>query len=305
MATRTPGLQARNQEHRDWGNYGSLALLPNGSGAALADPEFSKMEVGDTAYVIGGGRAYCTSVGTVGGADAVWALGGGGGGLPDVEYTTSPTSADYYSGAVGVCDGGDDFIVSIWYRVRGPDTPSGFKDIVRNDTFNSGWALLWSFGTVQFEVFDGSAVQVTGSGTQWYAWNRYEIGRDVLITLRVYQSGGVMNVELWFNDTRIDTQAAANSGMTVSTGTLKLAGGGEGEMCEGLVYYEGTMTDAEISDWVNAAMAAGSTIAMPSETNRWSYADNVPGATWAPSTGVASLTRNGTPGTATYKVNRA
>ena len=84
-----------------------------------------------------------------------------------------------------------------------------------------------------------------------------------------------------------------------------LLGGGEGEQSEGLAYYAGAMTTDALQDWIIRALEAGSVIAMPAETNRWSYADNTPGATWAPSTGAANLTRTGAPGAVTRQMNRA
>lgn len=84
MSTRTPGPstlfpsgQARQNYQRNWGNYASVATLPNGAGNALAAPYFAVLEVGDVAHVTGVGPQYCTSVGTAGGSDAVWASSAG------------------------------------------------------------------------------------------------------------------------------------------------------------------------------------------------------------------------------------
>lgn len=75
MAGRTPGLQARSQYHRDWGNYATPADLPNAASNAIGAPEFPKLEIGDTAYVTGTSERYfCQAVGTSGGGDAVWAM---------------------------------------------------------------------------------------------------------------------------------------------------------------------------------------------------------------------------------------
>jgi len=88
MAAKTPpGLgtvvgQTRTQYQRNWGNFVDDTTVPNGSAAALAPPGFSKLEVGDLCYVEGGanpGVYYCSSVGTVGGADAIWTLLAAGG----------------------------------------------------------------------------------------------------------------------------------------------------------------------------------------------------------------------------------
>ncbi len=88
MAVRTPGLQQRSQYHRNWGNYtdGGQTTpangdLPNQPSNALANPEFSKLEAGDLAYVTttDPGVYYCVSPGTVGGGDATWTLLAAGG----------------------------------------------------------------------------------------------------------------------------------------------------------------------------------------------------------------------------------
>lgn len=79
MSTRTPPLQSRSQFGRSWGNFASATALPNASGAPLAAPFFSILEVGDTAYSVAEGATYtCTSVGTVGGGNAVWSPGNPG-----------------------------------------------------------------------------------------------------------------------------------------------------------------------------------------------------------------------------------
>lgn len=77
MSTTTPSLQTRSQYNRDWGNFATIADVPNGSGNALANPYFSQLEVGDTAYVTGTSqKVVCTAVGSVSGSDAVWAAAG-------------------------------------------------------------------------------------------------------------------------------------------------------------------------------------------------------------------------------------
>jgi hypothetical protein len=80
MSTKTPTLQTRSQYGRDWGNFTSLATLPNSSSNALANPYFTQLEVGDVAYITGTSqRAVCTAVGTLSGANATWtAIGSGG-----------------------------------------------------------------------------------------------------------------------------------------------------------------------------------------------------------------------------------
>lgn len=86
MATRQPNVQTRGQFGSYWGSYALLTDCPNGAtypltplDTALATP----LEAGDTAYVPGTGLVQCTSAGTPGALDAVWAAIGGGGGGQD------------------------------------------------------------------------------------------------------------------------------------------------------------------------------------------------------------------------------
>ncbi len=73
MSTSTPSLQTRSQYNRDWGNFANAAGLPNAASNSLANPYFTQLEVGDTAYVTGTSTKYvCTLKGTLSGADATW-----------------------------------------------------------------------------------------------------------------------------------------------------------------------------------------------------------------------------------------
>jgi len=252
----------------------------------------------DTAYV-------CLDAST---GAAVWQeIGAGGGsGVPDMILITSPSTADYYGAASGVCDGAADFTVHVLYQHEGPAQPSGFKDIARNDNGSTGWAIAWNFGNVQYEAYDGSGNSVGGSPSDFYASNGFEVGRAVCIGLQCYQSGGVLHADLWFGALRVDQQSAAATGMTVSTGTMNLCSGGEGEGVEGLVYYEGTLTDAQMKEYAHAVYEAGAIVALPvSATNRWSAAADTPGATWAAAEGASSLQCFGTPVSVTRKIFRA
>lgn len=89
MATKQPFGQARNQQGRDWGNFNALTDCPNASGWVGAPT--SGLEEGDTAYVVGLGRVYCSSAGTPGSLTAVWAQTGGGSSSP-VLYTLDTTT---------------------------------------------------------------------------------------------------------------------------------------------------------------------------------------------------------------------
>lgn len=71
MSKTTPNLQPRSQHHSYWGNFASEDALPNAAGSPLNDPQFSKLEVGDEAYVVGK-RYFCRLTGTAGGGDAIW-----------------------------------------------------------------------------------------------------------------------------------------------------------------------------------------------------------------------------------------
>lgn len=81
MSTRTPGVQPRNEFGRDWGNYTVPNDLPNAAFSAITANELAPLEIGDTAFVSGGGLYVCTFPGTFGLLDAIW-LSTGVGGLP-------------------------------------------------------------------------------------------------------------------------------------------------------------------------------------------------------------------------------
>lgn len=73
MATRTPMLQPEASFHRDWGNFATLEDCPNAVNAPLGDPEWSKLQPGDTAFVATvAKRVFCASQGAIGTGDAVW-----------------------------------------------------------------------------------------------------------------------------------------------------------------------------------------------------------------------------------------
>lgn len=99
MATRTPGLQLRNQYQRNWGNYPTAALLPNTAGTPLSASQF-KLEEGDEAYVIAEGVTYvCTSAGGIGAAPAsTWAAASGGKFAP--RYIVGNTLAPFFDPAL-------------------------------------------------------------------------------------------------------------------------------------------------------------------------------------------------------------
>lgn len=57
-----------------WGSFATAAGLPNGSGNVISGSVFNSLKIGTVSYVTGTSSLYvCTSVGTSGGGDAVWA----------------------------------------------------------------------------------------------------------------------------------------------------------------------------------------------------------------------------------------
>lgn len=154
MALRTPPLQPRSQFERSWGNFASATALPNASGAPLSAPFFSILEVGDTAYSVADGATYtCTSVGTVGGGDAVWSSGGGGG-----------TGASYLTGATNeesVTPGGTEVVVGGF--VFDPGESPG-----RSAYFRAFETLVYTAGaspTSRVRLYDRGAPGTPTAGT--------------------------------------------------------------------------------------------------------------------------------------------
>jgi hypothetical protein len=301
------------QVHRFWGRYTLATQLPNAGANLAGAPAYTIMRPGDVAWVQDASSLYqLVDRGTLSGGDAIWVLIGGGGGPVTTDYITSPANTAFYTALTTVCPGGADFIVSVWYRLPGPNAPANNAIILSNALFFgggwTGWTISWNFGAVRFEVYDGSGVQVAGQPTDYYGANRYETGRDVLLTMRVYQSGGVVNMDIWFNDSIVETQVGVNPGMTPSAGTLKLLGEGDNEMSAGFMYYEGdktAFTDDQLAAYAVECLEAGQVVAAPSETNRWNVSENTPGATWAPSAGSDNLLIAGAPGAQTRQVNRS
>lgn len=158
MALRTPPLQTRSQFGRSWGNFASATALPNASGAPLGAPFFSILEVGDTAYSVADGATYtCTSVGTVGGGDAVWSSGGG---VVLVDGVRGFSGADYLQAIAGSLPGvAGGFTVALLVRPRrqdvGDETIAGTANNFVNHT---GW-LFGHLATLgyYFSVGDGAS----------------------------------------------------------------------------------------------------------------------------------------------------
>lgn len=234
--------------------------------------------------------------------------GGGGGGLPTVEYMRSVATTDFYSAVGGVCPGASSFIAQIFYRYPGPLGANSTEDVITNTGGANGWEIILNFGTIHWEVVDGAGNVITANVGGWYTANDYMVGRDVIFTLRAYQNGGVLTVDFYINTHKQTAGSAAPAaGMTASTGTLKVLGDQVDQLVSGVLYYEGTRTDQQIEDHVNASLAAGDLLAMDGQaaTNRWSVAADTPGATWAAAEGGVVLTRNGTMTAETVPLYRA
>lgn len=61
------------QAGRHWGNFSTVAAMPNGSGFLLLGRLFAVLKIGDTAFLTTTNTNYvCVSVGAVGAGDAVW-----------------------------------------------------------------------------------------------------------------------------------------------------------------------------------------------------------------------------------------
>ena len=231
---------------------------------------------------------------------AVWLQLGAGGGAQTIQHTRSNSASDYYESASGVCPGADDFIVSFMFRAPGPEAISSFRELVNNKNGGTdGWAILFTSSALRFEVIDGSGNELAGNPGYWLMSNDYEIGRDVHVLLRAYQSGGVLNVMFYWNGFLAETGVGIASGMTPGAGTMNVGGAAQDAMFAGVLYYEGTLTDAQIDEHIQACMLAGDVVALPSAIaadNRWSVAGQggSPGATWSPEEGSDDLTENGT-----------
>lgn len=103
MATGQPGPspsfpsgQARQAFGRDWGNYTTVATMPNGSGNILTAGQF-KLEAGDHCYLsLSTGQCdyMCISAGTAAGGDAVWVPSSGQGPWSSVLYVDGTRGSD-------------------------------------------------------------------------------------------------------------------------------------------------------------------------------------------------------------------
>lgn len=101
MAKTNPNAQPRNQHGRDWGNYAALVDLPNAASWTGADT--TALEAGDTAYLTGTGRVYCSAPGTPGLLDAVWSSSGGAGITElDGDVTAGPGSGTQTATVAGL-----------------------------------------------------------------------------------------------------------------------------------------------------------------------------------------------------------
>lgn len=96
MASREPTGQARNAYERDWGNFATVATMPNGSGDASASTR-QGLEAGDTCYLSASGSEggyLCVSAGTIGMGNAVWVPSSGQGPWSSVLYVDNVRGSD-------------------------------------------------------------------------------------------------------------------------------------------------------------------------------------------------------------------
>lgn len=91
-----PNGQARQEYARDWGNYTTVAGMPNGSGNAVPLGSFF-LEAGDTCYLslnTGEAQYMCISPGSAGTGNAVWVPSSGQGPWSSVLYVDQVRGSD-------------------------------------------------------------------------------------------------------------------------------------------------------------------------------------------------------------------
>lgn len=312
MALANPNVQTRNQFGRDWGTYNSLELCPNASLWTGGTNPATPLEAGDYAFVTGIGPVYCASAGTPGLLDAQWLRVGA-----QDQYSGFQSSnlADYYtvpaaSGGL-VCPGADDFILVVLVAPFLARDATGLDMIAQcagaAGGAARGWRLSWSTGAnLEAAVYvTGPAVITATSGTTTYSSSFGKVGHMHAVALRVYQSGGLTTVEIWFGPARvaIATGAAGVLPANNAADRMRLASGqvfGNERTLNGGIYgcgyFEGTRTD----DQMRALMGRCYTeLRIPPDvawTNRWQGADVVTApATWPATNGGVALERVGAP----------
>lgn len=312
MATSTPNVQQRNQYGRDWGNYASISVCPNASAWAGGTDPAAPLEVGDTAYVTGVGRVYCSDAGTSGGLDAVWSRSGA---QDAYDGFQSLNLADYYvvPGASGgtVCPGADDFIFVVLAVPFVTRDGTGYDMIAQNaggaGGAARGWRLQWANGSdLEADVYvTGPGVVTAISAAATYSADYGKLGHMHALAIRCYQSAGNTVLELWCGPARIAVAVgvggvlpASNAAdvMTIASGVVfgneRALNGG----IYGVGYYEGTRTDDQMRALMGRCLTE---LRIPDDVvwdSRWQGVDVVTApATWAATDGGVALDRAGTP----------
>jgi hypothetical protein len=189
MSTSTPTAQPRNQFSRDWGNYATAALLPNASGNALANPQFTQLEIGDIAYVSGvPGRAFCSSKGTLSGADAVWVVDSG---VTDRQAPKFIVGNSVAGDTLAVCnylDVGDGVQLQAALTAAGALSPVG--DVwIRPGNYTLATAALNVPASVQVRGSGrGTIINTTATQRKAFTLNSVAALEDVNIAVRVPKS---------------------------------------------------------------------------------------------------------------------
>lgn len=314
MSLTTPGVQQRSQYTRDWGNFASLAVCPNASGA-VASGLANALEVGDRAYIIGAGPAHCVSAGAPLGLDAVWALdAGGGGGLAEYQGFQTFSLFDYYvvpaaSGGT-VAPGANEFLVVA--LVAPFNLRSAFDDMIVQCAAGAGgasrgWRLNWNNGNLIGTVYvDSGFVSPLQAMVGSYISGQ-ELGHMHALALRVGFFSGTVSLQVWVGPAQravqtspVSTVVPANNAidrMTVGAGDLF---GDQREMnggIYGLSYFQGAVTDDEMREILGKCLAQQ---AIPTDviawTNLWQGADVVTApAVWPADIGLVNLERVGFP----------
>lgn len=291
MATRTPGLQNRSQYGSYWGQYASAADLPNASGNPLANPYFAQLEAGDIAFVTGGTLYVCISAGTLSGSDAVWSAAGGGASvIPTVPYVTGLAASGYEAAAADL-PGSDSFTIGGFFCLE--TTESG-GDLINYEDGVGGYRLWFDGSFFRFEIVTAGgvrSVQILVNGGFFFPrkWIHFAV--------RHTGSAGSSLTEMFMNAKLVDGIFDPTSGVYVPPVgvTPKILVGQAGAdpatstRCEGVFYSTAFLSSAQIATLFDAAYHAGQIVQSGALITRgWSAKSNTPGATWAPSIGVAS-----------------
>ena len=233
--------------------------------------------------------------------------GGGGGGGPaspqTIPFVDSPSGATgVYSTTQVEMRGQANFIAAALVREWGNDpfgTIIGCGDPTVGAPNGKGWFIREFFGQLQFAVADGAGNngQVGFGTSEWVGLADYRRGRDLLLLLRAFQSGGVLNVEAWVNGVRCGTAATAAAGMTPATSNFSIFDGGGLSTfgVAGYAFLNGTATDTQLLAFFEACYTAKAIVAGGiTWSHLYTTAAGAPAATWADTAGSQNLALSGT-----------